>query len=250
MLELKSLNEIEIMHESGRRLSSVMKKISRMIEAGLSTIEIDRFCESEITKQKGIPSFKNYRGFPASACVSINQVVVHGIPSKAKLCDGDIVGIDIGMCYNGYHSDMARTFAIGSAREQDLDLIRAARESFYDCLKFAKIGNRIGDISNCIQENAESKGYSVVRELSGHGIGKKLHEAPNVPNFGRSGHGIRIENGLCIAIEPMINAGKKEVVLLDDGWTVETKDGSNSAHYENTIAILEDGPIVLTDGEV
>lgn len=251
MIEIKSKDEIAIMHESGRRLSSVMKLLFEAIHPGISTHELDRIAEDEIVKLGGVPSFKGLYGFPASICASINEVIVHGIPDKkTKLNEGDIIGIDIGMCYNGFHSDMARTFAVGSISKEDQELIDITRQSFWNSLEFVKIGNRIGDIGHEVQRTVEAKGFSVVREMVGHGIGKKLHEEPEVPNYGKSGHGPRMVDGMVIAIEPMINAGQKEGKTLEDGWTFVTADGAKSAHYENTVAITQDGPVPLTEFEV
>lgn len=251
MIEAKSQAEIAIMYESGRRLSGVMKLLYEAVRPGVSTLELDRIAENEIRKLGGVPSFKGLYGFPASICASINEVIVHGIPGKkTKLKEGDIIGIDIGMCYNGFHSDMARTFAVGTISDEDQRLIDVTRESFWNGLKFAKIGNRIGDIGHEVQRTAESAGFSVVREMVGHGVGKKLHEEPEVPNFGKKGHGPRLIDGMVIAIEPMINAGVKEGKTLADGWTFVTADGAKSAHYENTIAITQEGPVALTEFEV
>lgn len=250
MIEAKSKAEIAIMHESGRRLSSVMKLLYEAVHPGVTTLELDRIAENEIRKLGGVPSFKGLYGFPASICASINEVIVHGIPSKKlKLREGDIIGIDIGMCYNGFHSDMARTFAVGAISQEDQRLIDVTRESFWNGLKFAKIGNRIGDIGHEVQRTAESAGFSVVREMIGHGVGRKLHEEPEVPNYGKKGHGPRLIDGMVIAIEPMINAGVKEGLTLEDGWTYVTADGAKSAHYENTVAITQEGPIPLTEFE-
>lgn len=251
MIETKSKAEIAIMHESGRRLSSVMKVLSEAVCPGISTLELDRIAESEIRKLGGVPSFKGLYGFPATICASINDVIVHGIPNKKmKLKEGDIIGIDIGLCYNGYHSDMARTFAVGNISEEDQRLIDVTRESFWNGLKYATLGNRIGDIGHEIQRTAESAGFSVVREMIGHGIGREVHMEPEVPNYGKKGHGPRLIDGMVIAIEPMINAGVKEGITLEDGWTYVTADGAKSAHYENTVAITADGPIPLTEFEV
>ena len=248
MIETKSKAEIEIMHESGRRLAKVMKVLKEAVAPGISTKEIDRIAESEIRKLGGVPSFKGLYGFPASICASINDVIVHGIPSKKiKLQEGDIIGIDIGLCYNGFHSDMARTFGVGNISEEDKRLIEVTRNSFWNGFKMAVIGNRVGDIGHEVQRTAEGEGFSVVREMIGHGVGRELHEEPEVPNYGKKGHGPRLVEGMVIAIEPMINAGVKEGLTLDDGWTYVTADGAKSAHYENTVAITADGPIALTD---
>ena len=251
MIQIKSKAEIAIMHESGKRLSKVMEELHKAVRPGISTLELDAIAYETIKKLDGIPSFKGYGGFPGSVCASVNDEVVHGIPSKdVILQEGDIVGLDIGLIYKGFHSDMARTFAVGQISKEDQRLIDVTRQSFWDGLEYAKIGNRLGDISHAIQQTAEAAGYSVVRELCGHGIGRNLHEDPEVPNFGKSGRGPRLVDGLVIAIEPMINQGRKEVYVLDDDWTVVTADGKKSAHYENTVAITENGPMPLTNFEV
>lgn len=224
-----------------------MLYIRDFVREGVSTYELDKLIRQFIEKHGARPSFLNYSGFPASACISINDEVIHGIPSKKRILqDGDIVKIDVGACYKGYHGDSARTIPVGNVSQEAQFLIEATRQSFFEGVAMAKAGMRIGDIGSAIQTYAESKGFSVVRPYIGHGIGHDLHEQPDVPNYGTPGRGIRLCNGMTIAIEPMINAGVKEVKNLSDGWTVKTADGKLSAHYENTVAILPDGPKILT----
>lgn len=227
-----------------------MALLKDSLEVGMTTREIDSIAEQAIYRLNAKPSFKHYNGFPASACISINEQVVHGIPGGRKLMDGDLVSIDIGLVYQGYHADMARTFGVGNVSSADERLMEITCQSFYAGIKMAKIGNRIGDIGEAIQKKAESEGYSIVRELTGHGIGRKLHEDPAVPNYGKAGSGVKLQDGLVIAIEPMVNAGKKQVRVLGDGWTVITADGKKSAHYENTVVITPEGPKLLTHDEV
>ena len=213
----------------------------------MSTLDIDRLGEKIIRSYGCIPSFKNYNGYPASICVSINDEVVHGIPNRRRILkEGDIVSLDAGVIYNGYHSDAARTWAVGEISPEAQKLIDVTKQSFFEGIKFAKAGNHLNDISAAIQSYAESFGYGVVRDLVGHGIGTHLHEDPEVPNFGRAGRGVRLLPGMTIAIEPMVNAVGEGVRVLDDDWTVVTKSGSLSAHFEHTIAITEHGPVILT----
>ena len=217
------------------------------VREGVSTYELDKLIRQFIEKHGAKPSFLNYSGFPASACISINDEVIHGIPSKKRILqDGDIVKIDVGACYKGYHGDAARTIPVGNVSQEAKLLMDVTRQSFFEGVAVAKAGMRIGDIGSAIQTHAESNGFSVVRPYIGHGIGHDLHEQPDVPNYGTPGRGVRLCNGMTIAIEPMINAGVKEVKNLSDGWTVKTADGKLSAHYENTVAILPDGPKILT----
>lgn len=250
MLEIKSNSEIMMMKQSGEMLASVMAVLANNIDVGITTNELDAIAYSEIKKLKSIPSFLNYGGFPKSICASVNDEVIHGIPSKRKLNDGDIIGIDIGLVFKDYHSDMARTFGVGNVSLDDRKLMDVAKECFFKGLEFVKIGNRMGDLAFAIQDTVEKNGFSVVREFTGHGIGRKLHEDPEVPNYGTKGRGLRLCEGMVIAIEPMINAGKKSIRILADDWTVVTADGSKSAHYENTVAITKDGPLILTGFEV
>ena len=246
-VSIKSAREIEFMREAGRILASVHEELGKALKPGMSTLDIDRLGEKLIRSYGCIPSFKNYNGYPASICVSVNDEVVHGIPNKHRILhEGDIVSLDAGVIYHGYHSDAARTHAIGSITPEAEKLIRVTRESFFEGIKYAKAGNHLNDISTAIQKYAESFGYGVVRDLVGHGIGAHLHEDPEVPNFARKRKGILLQPGMTLAIEPMINAGSYDVVWMDDDWTVVTEDGSLSAHYENTILITEDGPEILS----
>lgn len=246
-VSIKSAREIELMRESGRILSIVHTELAKMIKPGISTLDIDKRCYEIIRDFNCIPSFLNYQGYPASVCVSVNDEVVHGIPNKNRILkDGDIVSLDAGVIYQGYHSDAARTVAVGEVDPEWKRLMEVTKQSFFEGIKYAKPGYRIGDISGAIQDYAESFGYSLVRELVGHGVGRELHEDPQVPNFRTKRKGIRLEPGMTLAIEPMVNMGHYEVNWLDDGWTVVTADGSPSAHYENTILITDGEPELLT----
>ncbi len=244
---VKSAHEIELMRQAGRILAKTHEELEKAVRPGISTGEIDRLGEEIIRSYHCIPSFKNYNGYPASICVSVNGEVVHGIPSKKRILrEGDIVSLDAGVIYKGYHSDAARTHAVGLISPEAEKLIAVTRECFFEGIKYAKVGNHLNDISSHIQAYAEKFGYGVVRDLVGHGIGSHLHEDPEVPNFARRMRGIRLRAGMTLAVEPMINAGKPDVDWLDDGWTVVTRDGSLSAHYENTILICENGPEILS----
>lgn len=235
------------MREAGKILAKTHDELEKNLKPGMSTWDIDRIGEEIIRSYGCIPSFKNYNGYPASICVSVNDEVVHGIPHKKHyIQEGDIVSLDAGVIYKGYHSDAARTHGIGEISEEAKKLIEVTRQSFFEGIKFAKPGNHLNDISTAIQKYAESFGYGVVRDLVGHGIGAHLHEDPEVPNFARKRKGILLQPGMTLAIEPMINAGSYDVVWMDDDWTVVTEDGSLSAHYENTILITEDGPEILS----
>ena len=243
----KSEREIELMREAGRILAHVHDELGKMLKPGISTMDIDRTGERLIRSFGCIPSFKNYNGYPASICVSVNDEVVHGIPNKHRILrEGDIVSLDAGVIYNGYHSDAARTHAIGRISPEAEKLIQVTRECFFEGIKYAKAGNHLNDISSAIQAYAEHFGYGVVRDLVGHGVGKALHEDPEVPNFAQKRKGIRLCPGMTLAIEPMINMGRADVVWLNDDWTVVTEDGSLSAHYENTILITEGEPEILS----
>ena len=246
-VSIKSEREIELMRESGRILSIVHTELAKMIKPGISTLDIDKRCYEVIRDFGCIPSFLNYQGYPASVCVSVNDEVVHGIPNKNRILkDGDLVSLDAGVIYKGYHSDAARTEAVGEVSAEWKRLMDVTKQSFFEGIKYAKPGYRIGDISGAIQDYAESFGYSLVRELVGHGVGRELHEDPQVPNFRTKRKGIRLEPGMTLAIEPMVNMGHYDVNWLDDGWTVVTADGSPSAHYENTILITDGEPELLT----
>lgn len=246
MVSLKSKHDIEIMREACKITGMTLNEIEKIIKPGITTKEINDFAEKFILSHGGKPSFKNYRGFPAAACVSVNDVVVHGIPNNLKLQEGDIVSVDIGVFKNGFHGDAARTFAVGNISDEARKLIEVTRECFFKGIEKALPGGRLGDVSSAIQSHAESHGYGVVRSLVGHGIGEQLHEDPDVPNFGTEGKGMRLRSGMTIAIEPMINLGTYKVFMEDDGWTIRTADNKISAHYENTIAILDEGVEILT----
>ena len=244
---IKSAREIELMRQAGKILASVHEELGKAIRPGMPTLDIDRLGEKLIRGHGCIPSFKNYNGYPASICVSVNDEVVHGIPSKHRvLREGDIVSLDAGVIYRGYHSDAARTYGVGAISPEAEQLIRVTRECFFEGIKFAKAGNHLNDISTAVQAHAEKFGYGVVRDLVGHGIGEHLHEEPEVPNFAQKRKGIRLVPGMTLAVEPMINIGRPDVVWMDDDWTVVTDDGSLSAHYENTILITEGEPEILS----
>ena len=247
MIVLKTGRELKIMKEACRIAAGALKIAGMAVEPGVTTAELDKLAEDYIRSQGGEPNFKNYNGFPATACISINNEVIHGIPSmKRKVQQGDIVSIDLGAKFQGYHGDNAATFACGDVSEEAKRLMDTTRESLYEGIAAAVSGSRIGDISNAVQRYVEAKGFSVVRQFVGHGIGTDLHEAPEVPNFGPAGRGIRLLPGMTLAIEPMVNAGGYDVKILPDGWTVKTKDGSLSAHYEHTIVVTTDGPKIMT----
>ena len=247
MIVLKTGRELKIMREACRISAGALQTIGNAVEPGVSTAELDKLAEDYIRSQGGEPNFKNYQGYPATACISVNNEVIHGIPSKQrKLCQGDIVSIDLGAKFQGYHGDNAATFACGDVSPAAKRLIDTTRESLYEGIAAAVQGGRIGDISSAVQRYVEARGYSVVRKFVGHGIGTELHEAPEVPNFGTAGRGIRLLPGMTLAIEPMVNAGKPDVKILPDGWTVLTTDGSLSAHFEHTIVITTDGPKIMT----
>ena len=244
---IKSEREIELMRESCRLLGIVHKELGEAIRPGMSTKDIDDLGESLIRKLGGIPNFKNYNGYPASICVSVNDEVVHGIPTKKRILqEGDIVSLDAGLIYKGYHSDAARTYGVGKISPEAQKLIDVTRESFFEGVKMAKAGNRLYDISNAIDAYIKPYGYGIVKDMVGHGIGTKLHEDPQIPNFAQKRRGFKLEAGMTFAIEPMVNMGGWEVEWLDDDWTVVTADGSLSAHYENTVLITDGEPEILT----
>ena len=246
-ITIKSEREIELMAEAGKILERVHNELEKALRPGMSTKDIDTLGEEIIRSYGCIPSFLNYNGYPASICVSVNQEVVHGIPDKHRIIqEGDIVSLDAGVIYKGYHSDAARTHAVGKVSEEAKKLIQVTKESFFEGIKFAKAGNHLFDISGAIGRYAEERGYGVVRDLCGHGIGTALHEAPEIPNYEVVRKGVRLRPGMTLAIEPMINIGTHEVDWLDDDWTVVTRDGSLSAHYENTILITEGEPRILS----
>lgn len=246
-VSIKSKREIELMRESCRLLAIVHKAMEEAIKPGISTLDIDRLGEKMIRELGCIPNFKNYHGYPASICVSVNDEVVHGIPSKHRILqEGDIVSLDAGLIYKGYHSDAARTHAVGKISPEAQKLIDVTKQSFFEGIKMAKAGNHLYDISNAIDAYVSQYGYGIVRDLVGHGIGTQLHEDPQIPNFAQKKRGPRLVPGMTLAIEPMINIGRADVEWLDDDWTVVTEDGSLSAHYENTILITDGEPEILT----
>ena len=247
MIVLKTGRELKVMREACRISAEALKLAGSAVEPGVTTAELDKLAEKFILSQGAKPNFKNYNGYPATACISINNEVIHGIPSKSrKIVAGDIVSVDLGAMFEGYHGDNAATFACGDVSPEAKRLMDTTRESLYEGIKAARVGGRIGDISNAVQQYVEARGFSVVRQFVGHGIGTKLHEAPEVPNFGTAGRGIRLMPGMTLAIEPMVNAGAFDVKILSDGWTVLTRDGSLSAHFEHTIVITPDGPQIMT----
>lgn len=244
---IKSQKEIELMRESCRLLSIVHDELGKALKPGMSTYEIDRLGEDMIRSFGCVPNFKNYHGYPASICVSVNDEVVHGIPSKKRILqEGDIVSLDAGLIYKGYHSDAARTHGVGTVSPEARQLMDVTKQCFFEGIKYARAGCHLHEISAAIGAYAESFGYGVVRDLVGHGIGTELHEDPQIPNFAQKKRGIKLQAGMTLAIEPMINAGTYEVVWLDDDWTVVTEDGSLSAHYENTVLITDGEPEILT----
>ncbi len=251
-VSIKSAREIELMRAAGKILAKVHENLGKELRPGMSTLDIDHLGDDIIRSYGCIPSFKNYNGYPASVCVSVNDEVVHGIPTKKRIIrEGDIVSLDIGVIYKGYHSDAARTHGIGEISKEAALLIERTRQSFFEGIKYALEGNHLHQISNAISAYAESFGYGVVRDLVGHGIGTHLHEDPQIPNFAQRSRGVRLRAGMTLAIEPMINAGRFDVEWQDDDWTVVTQDGSLSAHYENTILITSGEPEILslTEGE-
>ena len=248
MVSIKNKEQLALMKEAGRITGEALAMAHELVKPGVSTKYLDERIRHYIEKCGARPSFLGYGGFPASACISVNHEVIHGIPSeKVILEEGDLVKIDVGACYRGWHGDSARTFPVGRVSKEAELVMLTAKESFMKGVSFALAGNRIGDIGNAVETCAKSAGYSVVRQYIGHGVGKELHEDPEVPNYGTPGRGVRLYPGMTLAIEPMINVGGHEVKVLGNGWTVVTTDGSLSAHYENTVAITEDGPILLTD---
>lgn len=247
MIYLKTKRQIELMKEACRITKGMLDIVEKNIKPGVSTLELDQIAEDYCRSQGAIPNFKGYGGFPGSICTSINDVIVHGIPkANVILKEGDIISIDCGAYIRGFNGDAARTFPVGKISKEKQQLIDVTKQSFFEGIKGLKVGDKIGDIGERVQKYAESFGFSVVREMVGHGIGRELHEDPEVPNYGHKGFGPTIENGLCIAVEPMINMGKKEIVIDIDGWTTRTKDGKPSAHYENTLAITDEGVEILT----
>lgn len=247
MVVIKTARELSKMKDACRISAEALRVAGEAIKPGVTTYEIDTLVRKYIEKQGATPSFLGYGGFPASACISVNNVVIHGIPSKKHvLKEGDIVSVDVGAYYEGFHGDNAYTFPCGKISAEAQALLDATKESLYEGIKMALAGNRIGDIGNAVQQYVEARSYSVVRDFVGHGVGAKLHEDPSVPNYGTPGRGIRLLPGMTIAIEPMVNEGTFEVRVLDDEWTTVTKDGKLSAHFEHTVAITPDGPKIMT----
>lgn len=248
MIYYKNRQEIELMRESALLVSKTLSEVAKILKPGITTIFIDDFIAEFIRDNKGVPSFLNYHGYPYNSCISVNDVVVHGFPGKNELKEGDIISVDIGIYKNGFHGDHAYTFMIGKPSEEVIKLVKITKESLYRGIEKAVVGNRLGDISFAIQDYTEKKnGYGVVRELVGHGLGKSMHEDPQVPNYGKRGSGPVLKEGLVIAIEPMINLGKKDVFTDDDGWTVRTKDGKPSVHFEHDVCVMKGKADVLSD---
>lgn len=246
MIQIKSKREIELMRCAGRIAANALAAAGRAVAPGITTGELNEIIKRSIEKDGAYPSFLGYAGFPGAACISVNDEVIHGIPGKKALKEGDLVKIDVGATYQGYIGDCANTFPVGKIDDEAQRLIDVTRQSFYEGMKYAQAGNRVSDISHAIQSYVEENGFSVVRKYVGHGVGAKLHEEPEVPNFGNPGLGARLVSGMTIAVEPMVNQGIYTVKELSDGWTVKTRDGKLSAHYENSVLITENGPEILT----
>lgn len=247
MITLKSEKEIALMRRAGKITAAARALARDMVKPGVTTQQIDKAVFEFIKSQGAVPSFLNYHGYPGSACISVNDEVIHGIPGKRVLKEGDIVSVDVGAYIGGFHGDCAGTYPCGQVSDEAMDLIRVTQQSFFEGIRYAREGHRLGDISAAIQRYVESHGYSIVREYVGHGIGRALHEAPEVPNFGTAGRGTRLLRGMTLAVEPMVNAGGAAILNMADGWTVKTADGKYSAHYENTILITDGEPELLTD---
>lgn len=246
MIPLKSPKDLIMLKRSGVILATVMQKLQESLRPGMTTLEIDLLSEELIRKEKALAAFKGYKGFPGTACVSVNEEIVHGIPGERVILEGDIVSIDLGVNYDGFFSDMAVTLPVGKVNDAGLKLIAVTQQSLDIGIKQAQVGNYLTDISHSIQSFVEGQGFSVVRQFVGHGIGVALHEEPEIPNFGRPGLGPRLKNGMVLAIEPMVNLGSWECGIKENGWTAVTKDGSLSAHFEHTVAVTDKGPVVLT----
>ena len=247
MIIIKNRIELDLMKKAGQLTGMTLEMIADHIRPGISTQELDALCEEFITRHGAKPSFKNYHGFTGSICASVNEVVIHGIPSRKNILkEGDIISVDVGAYLNGFHGDAARTFPVGDVSEEARKLIRVTEESFFKGIEHAYEGRRLGDISHAIQKHVEDNGFTVVRDFTGHGIGRNLHEDPQIPNYGKEGRGPRLNKGMVLAIEPMVNVGRYNVRILDDNWTTVTEDGKLSAHYENTVAITDGEPEILT----
>ena len=247
MIHAKSSREIQYMRDAGRIVAQTHEELAKAVKPGVGTKELDQIAEDYIISKGAEPSFKGYRGFPAAICTSVNHVVVHGIPGLETVKNGDIISIDIGVVINGYHGDAARTIPVGEISATTEKLLQVTEESLYKGIEQAVIGNRLSDISHAVQTHAEGNGFSVVRNYCGHGIGRSMHEEPQILNYGDPGHGPRLKAGYCLAIEPMVNVGTHGVSVLKDGWTVITNDEQLSAHFEHSVAITEDGPLILTE---
>lgn len=250
MISIKSPREIEMMKKAGRITGGALKHAGEVVRAGMTTYELDKIINRYIVSHGAKPSFLGYGGFPGSACISVNDEVIHGIPGPRKLKSGDVVSVDVGAYIDGFHGDSAKTYIIGDVSDEVRALLKSTEESLYKAIEIARVGTRLGDIGHTVQKYNEDNGYSVVREFVGHGVGRELHEDPEVPNYGKEGRGPRLVEGMVIAIEPMINLGTEKVYVMPDEWTVRTRDGKPSAHFEHTIAITKDGPIILTDPDI
>ncbi|HSW63760.1 MAG TPA: type I methionyl aminopeptidase [Dissulfurispiraceae bacterium] len=247
MIVIKSQAEIQKIGSAGRIVAEILEGLKKNIVAGMTTADVEAHVDGEIQKREAVAAFKGYRGYPSSICISLNAEVVHGIPSRSvKIRNGDLVSIDLGILLNGFYGDAAITIPVGNASEEAAKLTAVAEQSLYAGIQQAIVGNRVSDISAAIQKHVESHGFNVVRAFVGHGIGRQLHEEPQVPNFGRPGQGARLKEGMTLAIEPMVNAGTPDIVILHDGWTAVSADGSLSAHFEHTVAVTKNGPLVLT----
>ncbi len=246
MIPIKSAKDIQMLKQSGRILAAVMRKVEKKVRPGISTLDVDRISQELILKNKAEPAFKGYKGFPSCACVSVNEEIVHGIPGPRIILEGDIVSIDLGLNYRGYFSDMAVTLPVGKVDSEKKRLIQATKQALEIGIKKACVGNYLTDISHSIQSFVEAQGFSVVRQFVGHGIGTALHEEPEVPNFGKPHTGELLTSGMVLAIEPMVNMGVSDCIIMENGWTAVTRDGAPSAHFEHTVAITDKGPAILT----
>ena len=247
MIVCKSSSEIEKLKKSNHIVSLILEELRKSVKPGVTTLELDQLAEKLIRKHDCIPAFKGYRNYPACLCISVNEQIVHGIPGNRKLQNGDIVSLDLGVKCDGFYGDAAITVPVGEVSPESQKLIDITKEALYLGIEKARAGNRLSDISHAIQTWVEKHGFSVVRDFVGHGIGKNLHEEPQIPNFGKPGFGPRLRKGMVLALEPMVNAGGHEIKILDDGWTAVTADGSRSAHFEHSVAVTEDGPLVLSE---
>ena len=250
MLYIKTLSNIRAMAEGGRLLYVVLELLKSEIRPGIRTKDLNKSAECFIIKNGAVPGFKGYGGFPAGVCISVNEQVIHGFPSERVLKEGDIVSLDAGVYYKGFHTDAARTYAVGKVSPELQTLMEATEQSFYKGMLQARVGNRISDISHAVEEYIKPFGYGIVRDFTGHGVGFELHEDPAIPNYGKPGRGVRIQEGMTLAIEPMITLGSGDVEILSDGWTTVTRDGSYAAHYENTVAVVDGSPVILTAPDV